>query len=49
MTDPLLPAATEGLEAWCDDLRRVEIADADHWLVHQKPDEIAGHIRGFCS
>ncbi len=44
----LLPAATEGLEALCDDLRRVEIEDADHWIIHQKPDEVAALIRDFC-
>lgn len=44
----LLPEATAGLEALCDDLRRVEVAGADHWLHHQKPDEVAGLIADFC-
>ena len=44
----LLPAATEGLEALCDDLTRVEIEGADHWLHHQKPDEVCRLIAEFC-
>ncbi len=31
----LLPEGTEGLEAYCADLTRVEIPDADHWVIHQ--------------
>lgn len=45
----LLPEATEGLEAYCDDLTRVEIADADHWLVHQRPDQVASVLRDWLS
>lgn len=44
----LLPAASKGLEALCDDLMRVEMEGADHWLHHQKPDEVAALIAGFC-
>ncbi|KEJ96329.1 alpha/beta hydrolase [Pseudosulfitobacter pseudonitzschiae] len=40
----LMPEATEGLEEYAPDLTRVEIADADHWLFHQKPHEIAGVV-----
>ncbi|MGR3323048.1 MAG: alpha/beta fold hydrolase [Pseudooceanicola sp.] len=43
----LLPEATEGLEAYCDDLTRAEIADADHWVIHQKTEEVAKIIRGW--
>ncbi|WP_407492190.1 alpha/beta fold hydrolase [Pseudooceanicola sp. MF1-13] len=43
----LLPEATEGLEAYCDDLTRVEVPDADHWIVHQKPDQVAQLIRDW--
>ncbi len=43
----LLPEATEGLEALCSDLRRVEVPGADHWLHHQQPDRIAVLIRDF--
>ncbi|MEL7463807.1 MAG: alpha/beta hydrolase [Pseudomonadota bacterium] len=45
----LLPEATEGLEALCDDLTRAEVDGADHWLVHQKPDDVAALIRAFAS
>ncbi len=37
----LLPEATAGLEQFAPDLTRVEIAGADHWLHHQKPQEVA--------
>lgn len=37
----LLPEATEGLETFAPDLTRVDIPGADHWLLHQKPAEIA--------
>jgi pimeloyl-ACP methyl ester carboxylesterase len=40
----LLPEATEGLEDFAADLTRVEIAGADHWLHHQKPQEVAQAI-----
>ncbi|MDF1855550.1 alpha/beta hydrolase [Pseudooceanicola sp.] len=43
----LLAEATEGLETYCADLTRVELADADHWLIHQKPDEVAAIIRDW--
>lgn len=37
----LLPEATEGLEDFCSDLTRVDVPGADHWLHHQKPQEVA--------
>lgn len=40
----LLPETTEGLEDYAPDLTRVEIAGADHWLHHQKPQEVAQAI-----
>lgn len=40
----LLPEATEGLEEFAPDLTRVEIAAADHWLHHQKPEAVAQAI-----
>ncbi|MGI3170469.1 alpha/beta fold hydrolase [Pseudooceanicola sp. C21-150M6] len=43
----LLPVSTEGLEAYCEDLTRVEVADADHWIAHQKPDFVATTIRDW--
>jgi pimeloyl-ACP methyl ester carboxylesterase len=40
----LLPEAIAGLENFAADLTRVEIEGADHWLHHQKPDEVAAVI-----
>jgi pimeloyl-ACP methyl ester carboxylesterase len=40
----LLPQSTEGLEEYAPDLTRVTIPDADHWIAHQKPDEMAAAI-----
>lgn len=39
-----LPEATEGLEDFCENLTRVEIEDADHWVLHQQPDTVADTI-----
>ncbi len=44
----LLPEATEGLEEFAPDLTRVTLADADHWLLHQHPRQIAQSIIEFC-
>ena len=43
----LLPEATEGLEDFAADLTRIDISDADHWLHHQKPQEVADAILGW--
>lgn len=40
----LLPETTEGLEEFAADLTRVEIDAADHWLHHQKPQQVAQAI-----
>ena len=40
----LLPEATHGLEDFAPDLTRVTIPHTDHWLHHQKPDQIAQEI-----
>ncbi len=37
----LLPGTIEGLEEYAPDLTRVEITDVDHWLHHQKPQDVA--------
>ena len=37
----LLPEATEGLEDFAPDLTRVHIPHADHWICHQRPQEVA--------
>ncbi|WP_339947803.1 alpha/beta fold hydrolase [uncultured Albimonas sp.] len=43
----LLPESRDGLPDLCDDLEMVEIEDADHWVIHQKPEEVASHMRRF--
>jgi pimeloyl-ACP methyl ester carboxylesterase len=43
----LLPVTTQGLEEFAPDLTRIDIADADHWLHHQKPKEIARSVLGW--
>jgi len=43
----LLAQSRAGLETWCDSLKLVEIADGDHWVVHQQPQKVAAAIAGF--
>lgn len=43
----LLPECHAGLEDFCDDLTRITLPGADHWLLHQKPAEVAHHILQF--
>ncbi len=43
----LLPECHAGLEDLCDDLTRITLPGADHWLLHQKPAEVARHILQF--
>jgi len=40
----LMPQTTQELEDHCAQLTRVEIEDADHWILHQKPVEVADAI-----
>ncbi|MDU8926324.1 alpha/beta hydrolase [Alisedimentitalea sp. MJ-SS2] len=40
----LLPETTHGLEAYTPQLTRVTIAEADHWVCHQKPGAVAQAI-----
>lgn len=40
----LLPETTQGLEDFAPDLTRIEIKDADHWILHQQPDEVADAV-----
>ncbi|MTI03823.1 alpha/beta fold hydrolase [Roseibium sp. RKSG952] len=40
----LLPESTEGLEEFAADLTRVSVPNADHWLLHQKPEIVAKTI-----
>jgi pimeloyl-ACP methyl ester carboxylesterase len=44
----LRPACRTGLDSFCDHpLRVVDVPDADHWIVHQRPDDVARGIRAF--
>ena len=43
----LKPETRDAIAPLCDDLKIVLIADADHWLHHQKPAEIAAEILNF--
>ena len=43
----LLPSSYVGLDALCDAFTLHKISGADHWLHHQKPDEVAALIREF--
>jgi pimeloyl-ACP methyl ester carboxylesterase len=43
----LLPITRATLADYCDDLTVAEIPGADHWVVHQKTDEVIDHIRDF--
>jgi len=43
----LRPASTRGLEAYCDDLTRIDLGDADHWAPHTHSDRIAAEIERF--
>ncbi len=43
----LLPTTRAGLADLCDDLTLHEFADADHWIIHQKPAEVTALIAAF--
>lgn len=43
----LLPESRAGLDDLCDDLTVRTFPDADHWIIHQKPDEVAALIADF--
>ncbi|MGR3713977.1 MAG: alpha/beta fold hydrolase [Shimia sp.] len=43
----LLPESYAGLDAYCDDLTIEEVPDADHWILHQRPQDVAIRIRHF--
>lgn len=40
----VLPQSTQGLEEFCANLTRVEIDNADHWVLHQQPDAVADAV-----
>jgi len=43
----LLPVTRATLADYCDDLTVREIAGADHWVVHQRTEQVIGLIRDF--
>ena len=43
----LPPSARATLADYCDDLTVREIAGADHWVVHQRTEEVIAHLRDF--
>lgn len=43
----LLPQSTDGLETFAPDLTRVDVAGADHWILHQKPQDVARIIHDW--
>ena len=43
----LRPVTRHGLAELCDSLVTHDVADADHWIVHQKPDEVRALIAEF--
>jgi pimeloyl-ACP methyl ester carboxylesterase len=45
----LLPVSRATLADYCNHLAVREIEGADHWVVHQRTDEVIGHIRDFIS
>ncbi len=45
----LLPGNLEGLEQFVPDLTLRRVLDANHWVVHQKPDLVNNYIREFLS
>ncbi len=46
--DPhLMTSNLDGLDAYVPDLTIKRIPDGTHWVIHEKPDEVAAHIRAF--
>lgn len=43
----LLPGCVEGLGQCVPDLKLLRVADASHWIVHEKPDLVCREIEGF--
>ncbi len=43
----LRPSSRAGLANFCAGLTVHEIADADHWIVHQKPEQVRTLVRAF--
>lgn len=45
--EALTPACLEGLDQFAPDLTVKHIANAGHWILHEKPAEVANEIRAF--
>ena len=46
--DPaLVPALTEGLDAWVPDLRVVRVPDSSHWVQQEKPELVNAELLRF--
>ena len=43
----LRPVCHDGLEAFCDELTVRDVPSASHWLLHERPDEVARAIGAF--
>ena len=43
----LLPSCLDGLDRYAPELAVKKIAGAGHWILHEKPDEVAAAIAGF--
>jgi pimeloyl-ACP methyl ester carboxylesterase len=43
----LLTGCVEGLEQFVPDLRLERVAEASHWIVHEKPDLVCSEIESF--
>jgi epoxide hydrolase 4 len=43
----LTPGNLDGLDEFVPDLSVRRIPDGSHWVVHEKPAEVNGHIRAF--
>ena len=45
--EALRPSCLDGLDRFAGALTVKRIADAGHWVLHEKPAEVASAIRGF--
>ncbi len=43
----LLPGLLDGLERWVPQLTLHRLEDASHWLVHEQPERVIGHLADF--
>lgn len=43
----LRPSCLEGLDRFAPDLAILRVAEAGHWILHERPAEVADAIRGF--